>query len=1029
MNSPGRGPSEAGRGGKARAGGGKATELITLGGVQLVRQGVDETSKLGPKHLALLIYLFHERRPMHPSEVIELLGRGQDDGKEMEALTRAVTWLRENVPGTNVRLTAETIEAFGGVTIDTREVDTAIDGGHARQVAELYNGEFLEGFQSGAPAFDEWAAKERGRLKRAWSHAMLAAAHDAERRRRWELAADWWRVLVARAPMRPEAVAGLLGALADSGQNDDAARAYADYIERLKESGIGQPADLVKEMVAKHKVLRDIADGKIKPPPLPPGVKRRVAPPPPPPPPADPSVPDFDIEPTPIEPAKPSAGTIDGFQAGSAVPMDKTVPDTPAKREEAWKEIVDIASTDEFDITPASKPGPPPPKPGGPAAGSVLADKPGPTTTPKRKRSLKDDEWLKEARKAAAAYSDVGPTGVRHEVTSVRKPWGPQLRQWWSDLEPVRTAVLQAAVAAVKLLAGATVIGLQLAGRGLKALAGRSRSAVGSARAAKKRAAVSRADKARAKTQAKADTRARKAAAKAARQSEKAKRAERAKEAKQAKRKGKAEPLEPAAPPWEEPARPPPTRKPAPRPATSPVESPVFVEPPVEEAPAVDYAAAAAEVPLVEVTPPRKKRVRRRAPSIGPALRRFWWAPVGLAVVGLAVVYGPRAIGMVRGLTEDLPSRLPDVQTPSLPRVSLPRVTIRTPSFVETGVSRIAGMFSGPLLEESGEWLLVADVRVEGPEGESRTAASDGVPAQALSLALEADLRQARFFYVVPHERALVALRRELGRRLETLPMEEALALAAANGYAAVVAGRVTLHAGVDSVRLQVFNAVGDTLYGVAAAVSGEANTLETLSGLTRAVRRRLGEPGDDIEATLPPTQVLSTSDDALTAYAEARIHYLAGRYTEAVTAARRAASIDSTFAMAHRLLAEAHAMNGQRRSARSALENAWRFAERLTERERLRLLGDRHAWDDRLSEAALTYDDLFYKYRDDAGALRSQALMQRMIGVRGGGEGNLQVAYTIDPYDWPELRRLARYLGYRGSLPNVDSLVASLQE
>ncbi len=50
------------------------------------------------------------------------------------------------------------------------------------------------------------------------------------------------------------------------------------------------------------------------------------------------------------------------------------------------------------------------------------------------------------------------------------------------------------------------------------------------------------------------------------------------------------------------------------------------------------------------------------------------------------------------------------------------------------------------------------------------------------------------------------------------------------------------------------------------------------------------------------------------------------------------------------------------------------------------------------------------------------------MIGVRGGGEGNLRVAYSIDPYDWPPLSRIARYLGYSGPLPDVDSLVAAVR-
>ena len=47
---------------------------------------------------------------------------------------------------------------------------------------------------------------------------------------------------------------------------------------------------------------------------------------------------------------------------------------------------------------------------------------------------------------------------------------------------------------------------------------------------------------------------------------------------------------------------------------------------------------------------------------------------------------------------------------------------------------------------------------------------------------------------------------------------------------------------------------------------------------------------------------------------------------------------------------------------------------------------------------------------------------------MRGGGEGNLRVAYGIDKYDWPRLDRIARFLGYNGTLPDVDSLVAALE-
>ena len=57
----------------------QAVELFTLGRLALRLQGEDVTGKFGAKHLAFLIYLFHERRPMNPSEIIELLGRGRDE--------------------------------------------------------------------------------------------------------------------------------------------------------------------------------------------------------------------------------------------------------------------------------------------------------------------------------------------------------------------------------------------------------------------------------------------------------------------------------------------------------------------------------------------------------------------------------------------------------------------------------------------------------------------------------------------------------------------------------------------------------------------------------------------------------------------------------------------------------------------------------------------------------------------------------------------------------------------------------------
>ncbi len=453
-----------------------------------------------------------------------------------------------------------------------------------------------------------------------------------------------------------------------------------------------------------------------------------------------------------------------------------------------------------------------------------------------------------------------------------------------------------------------------------------------------------------------------------------------------------------------------------------------------------------------------------------PRLRRgLLLAPGALALAVVAFLFGPDLFRAIRGAGDLLPAAVADVEAPSLPKVTLPKITVpkvavpnvvvKTPAFVETSVSKIAEVLAGPLLPSSGQWVLVSDVAVTEsvtPAPEPGATSSDGSAAEAvtaadepraaaqastvsrssaeyspaaLTIALQADLVQASYFRVVPRERALLSAGRLGGGGSEELPLARALAVARADGYAAVVDARLLRGQAVDSIALQVLSPASDTLYGIVAAVSDSIDALATLTGLAHTVRRRMGEPRDDVDRSLAPAHSLTDSPGALDAYAEAKRHLFAGRHYFAVQASRDAVERDSTFAMAYRLMAEAYALRGQRSQSRAALEAAYLLSERVTERERLRILADRLAWDGRLSDAVLAYDELFKRYRDDVGALRSQAVVQRMVGVRGRGEGNLRVAYMIDPLDWPPLAEVARYLGYYGRLPDVDSLVAAVAE
>ncbi len=1182
-----------------------ATELYTLGGVRVTQQGSALDVKLGSKHLALLIYLFHERRPMHPLEVVELLGHGQDVDRELDGLKRTVKWLNQAVPFVNIRMTAETVEGVSGVWLDTMDIEAAIDARKPVRVAQLYSGEFLEGFESGVQAFDEWANRERGRLKRAWEHAMTRAAREAGEAGKWRTAAEWWRVVVSRAPMRSEPVAHLLEAYARTGRREEAIQAYSDYAERLRRSGVADLPGVIKQVIAGFPMLQRIA-AKSRP------SSAEVTPPARETPQPERQLPPWDLEPAPAPPDAfdltfelPEADIpIGPAPLNSASPAERSAPNayptraTPTNSFHALDEPVradfgvglalersrrpadellvetvamsfekiaadsldpdsadrngDSAAEGELESTghpegigdnsvhdlrdgnganpalskPPDKAEPVPSREpregqraksessrGGDTREPAVEDSPpAQSLGPVRDEGDRDrdlyrataailaafvdddddaddddanegggDRWIGGIRASGKAgladrdrpvedapdpwddfgsgpgldgpaeadpvahpdrgttpsaqtagvaweapsqgpalpwdgqavlfedYDLAGPdsadldldevelyggrvTRVRHQVTSVRKPWRPVLRDAWAG---VSGWVVESLGAFWARLRRSTV--------DEQPMDPEERLDVAGYDALRPTAAPTDA-------------------------------------AEYTTSHEGSEPIAPAMPtPFSGGAARGTSLDGLPADGSEEASGPSYQE--LEEEASVEWYeewqsgttdAAIYEAYEVEgdLYAPAAKGARVEPIAVGGVaslFRRYWYAPVGAIIIAAALAFGPRLIGLFGGQggetggAEDLSS----------PKPSLPKLKVRAPAFVETSVSKISRLFSSSILDAPGEWVVVADLQTS-PTNEPTSVESEGaaggvaVTPAALTLALEADLMQARFFFVFPRGRALAALGSEGGGALETFSVEDALSLAAAEGISAVIAGTLYRGVGEENLVLRVIRPDGDTAYTVSRLVSSETGRLAALTELTRAVRRRLGEPADDLEASLPIQAFLSDNPEAVNSYAESFEHFRAGRYREARLAATAATQRDSTFAVAHHLLARSLAVLGARRQAQAALQTAAAVRERATERERLRILGDWLAWTGRTSDAALTYDELFDRYRDDVGALRSQAVVQRLIGAPGGGLGNLRVAYAIDRHDWPNLAQLAQYLGYRGPLPSRDSLAAT---
>ncbi|UCC48927.1 MAG: hypothetical protein JSV41_01770, partial [Gemmatimonadota bacterium] len=396
----------------------------------------------------------------------------------------------------------------------------------------------------------------------------------------------------------------------------------------------------------------------------------------------------------------------------------------------------------------------------------------------------------------------------------------------------------------------------------------------------------------------------------------------------------------------------------------------------------------------------------------GTWLRRYRFACLSLFQSVVLLLAGPVLVDILAALSTGAASRVTSLSPPAAPRVELPRfavptVTIRKPAlpefslpdlpvprfskprlivpelslqlpgFIVEPVRKLDAMLAGPLID-AGSRIVVADVAIS-------SAGEDGLGV-VLALLIEAELAQAERFAVVPRERTLAAR----GASGFGLTITQALELAPATGAAAVLAGELVVKDGIQRLALTVVDPMGEEQYRVEVELV-ETEMLEALGGSLRQLRGRLGAASEPKHAT----SVLSPSLQALRAYARARAHLHRGRYRRAIVAAIEAVRHDSAFASAHRVLAEAYALAGERSRARASLETAWRYRGRLSERERLRVAADRQALAGRYSQAILAYDRLFSRYRDDVGALKSQAILQTMIGARGGGLGNLQVAYS----------------------------------
>ncbi|HTJ22806.1 MAG TPA: protein kinase [Gemmatimonadaceae bacterium] len=318
--------------------------------------------------------------------------------------------------------------------------------------------------------------------------------------------------------------------------------------------------------------------------------------------------------------------------------------------------------------------------------------------------------------------------------------------------------------------------------------------------------------------------------------------------------------------------------------------------------------------------------------------------------------------------------------------------------------------------------LIVSDFRVKGADSSLGPVVSEAVRTQ---------LGQSGVVSVLNPATVAAALRRMQKPPTSQLDLALAREVGQREGAKAIVDGDLTpLGAGfILSMRLVTVDSQAE-LASFHETANGPKDLLTTLDKLVRSLRGKMGESLKQVHSDPPLEQVTTPSLEALRRFAEGRrANNVEGNFAKSVKLLEEAVALDTTFASAYRSLGIGYAnLNYPREKLDSAFARAYRYRDRLTEKERLLATAAFFGGPlrDRAREIA-AFDEYMARYPDDYTApnnsglrfmtrrqfARADSLFRRSIAI----DSNVVLAYG----------NLLRALVSEGKLDEADKINADM--
>ena len=325
----------------------------------------------------------------------------------------------------------------------------------------------------------------------------------------------------------------------------------------------------------------------------------------------------------------------------------------------------------------------------------------------------------------------------------------------------------------------------------------------------------------------------------------------------------------------------------------------------------------------------------------------------------------------------------------------------------------------GPTVPEQLEPVSVLIADFQNASGD---ASLDGTLEPVMQLALEGA------GFISAYDRG--GIRIKLGiRPPEKLDEPAALELAVKQGVNVVLAGSVAKQGARFEVSARAIQAVtGSVIATASGRASRKEDVLAAVTSVAGQVREALGDNESDSVRRFKLETLSSRSIEAVREYAKGMDGFSRSRFDDSLKAFATALELDPGFGMAYGGMAIASRNLDRHQDAVKYANEAMRFVDGMTERERFRARGLYYYITSDYQNCVKEYGDLIAQYSSDAAARNNRALCLTYLRDLPTAVSEMKEVVKILPNRELYRENLALYTAYSGDFAAAEEQVKAMK-